>query len=458
MVKYLKIKINKLQLCFGIIFVMIGIVSPFLINVANFKIYDTLYLSIDNSDHAALIVAAFKLVILNSLRALPNYLSVFLIAESVEMKVKGISRKWISASLGLIIIPLTYALIGYIYKVKYHLGVPVVILLLSILLIEKIDFITIHISKKSLIVILLLLGVQWLDIIPIFSQYGFGSGEMSMEVKRVASFINGNESLTLAALVFFSIFVSNALLLYKILKDQNEIMVAAQENERVEKELAEMRISSLEARTFQEIQSLVHDLKTPLTSIQALVSLSEMMVEDKKVKNYMNKISGSVDILSGMISEILYENKRNPISTKKIFEQISSQLSTYRLIDKVKFENKCPDKLLLVNNIRFSRAIINTLDNSFDAIDDETGEITLTVSSNSPYVIIKIEDNGKGIKNTDMNKVWERGFSTKSSSGIGLQFVKNIINSHDGTIRIISRYDVGTTITITLPEVILDEY
>ncbi len=457
MMNNIAVKVDKKNLLLGILLVLLGIMAPWIINIKNFKIYDLLYSSIENSDKGALIIAAFKLVILNSLRALPNYLAVFIIAESIEISVSGKAIKWLSGVLGVVIIPIAYILIRLLYQIKYHLGMPAYIVIISIIFIEKLGFTTIGLFKKSLIMILLLLGVQWMDIIPELSRFGFGRGEISSDVKMVAALIDGSDALTFSAIIFFLIFTMNAILIYKILKDQDDLIIAAEENKRVEKELSETRLNALEARTSQEIQNLVHDLKSPLTSIQALVSVSELMINDEKIKGYLSKISNSVDQLNVMISEILYEDKKSVISVEALFELIFSQISSYRHADKIKYINECPDKLLLVNKIRLSRAIINSIDNSFDAIDEENGKIYLKITNEKSNVIIEIEDNGVGIDNNSIKKVWERGFSTKFSSGIGLKFMQSVINNHNGEITINSKVNEGTQITISLPEVIYNE-
>lgn len=457
MINRFSYRIDKNRLLIGMLLVFIGILSPYLINVKNIGIYDTLFLCLDTSNPVFLIYATFKLVILNCLRALPNYLSVFMIAEAIEIQYEKKTISWLSALLGLFIIPIAYFIIGMLFEVKYHLGAPAFILIISIVLIEKNGFMTIGIFKKSLIMILLLLGVQWLDIMPLLTKHGFGSGEMSMEIKRVAEFLNSSDTLTLVSFVFFVIFIIFTYLIFKLLKDQNELMLAVEENKRVEKELAEIRMQTLEARTSQEIQSLVHDLKTPLTSIQALVSVSEMMVVDDKIGCYLSKINKSVDQLSLMISEILFEDKKRPITTDELFEDIFSHISTSTYADKIIFSNNCSNRLLSVNKIRFSRAIINTLNNSFDAIDPERGVIEIKILEGDCSIGIIVSDNGIGIKEKDVDRVWQKGFSTKRSSGIGLQFVKNVIENHDGNIKIKSKYNVGTIITIFMPEVIRNE-
>ncbi|MCT4606523.1 MAG: HAMP domain-containing histidine kinase [Marinisporobacter sp.] len=457
MMSKISFEIDKKNLIQGMLLVGVGIIAPCIIHVKNFKIYQLLYASIENSDKGALIIAAFKLVILNSLRALPNYMATFIMIEGIKIYVGERRIKWLSGFLGVVIIPTVYMLIRVINQIKYHLGAPAFMIIILIIFIEKLDLKRVGLFKKSFIIILLLLGVQWMDIIPGLSRFGFGRGEISKDVKNIATFIDGRDALTFAAIAFFVIFTMNALLIYKILKDENELIDAIEENKRVEKELAETRLQALEARTSQEIQNLVHDLKTPLMSIQTLVSVMELMINNQQIQRYLSKINISVDKLNAMISEILYENNKSIICIEELFEIVLAQLSTHKHVDKIKFINECPHKKLLANKIRLSRAIINSINNSFDAIDKEHGNIYLKVKGEKDRIIIDIEDDGIGIDKEVIENIWDRGFSTKISSGIGLKFMQDVINNHQGDITISSEVNKGTQLTISLPEVTYDE-
>jgi len=451
MLDRIRINIENNNLLVGFLLVLLGIAAPLIINVDNFGILPLLESSILNSDSGDLLLAAFKLVILNSLRALPHYLGAFIIAESIIITLNGSITYWLRGFVALIIIPSVYKIIFWIYNISYDFGVPAFIAVFSIILIEYLNFSNISLLKKSLIVVLLLLGVQWMDIIPFLSTYGFGRGEISSDIKIIAGFIGSTQILTFASITFFFVFISIAFLISKLLSDEEKLIATMEINKEIEKGLAEARLKALEARTTQEIQSLVHDLKTPLTSIQALASVSQMMTEDEKIKLYLEKIVTSVDSVNVMISQILYENSKEKIKTEELFEYAFSQLTSHKNKDNIKYNNRCKDKYIYINKIRFSRAIINIIYNALDAIDDK-GIVTITVSSHSKKIIITIEDNGIGIDEDNISKIWEMGFSTKNSTGLGLSFVKNVVQNHEGNMELYSTKNQGTKLIITLPE------
>ena len=108
-----------------------------------------------------------------------------------------------------------------------------------------------------------------------------------------------------------------------------------------------------------------------------------------------------------------------------------------------------------VNLIRFSRALINLIENSFYAVDKESGRISLRIfgleEQGSACVCFEVSDNGVGIARELLSQVWGEGFSTRNSHGLGLRFVQKVVEQSRGTITIASTPEVGTQVRILLP-------
>lgn len=450
------IRYNKKSVIVGLILILLGLSAPFFLNVENFRVYDILFKSLEERDKSLLLVAGLYLVVLNGIRGLPHYLGALLISETLEISYKGNKIPFIKGIVAVMIIPIVYYLIEIVHNIKYDLGVPAFIVIIGIFFIEKMDFSKISFLKKALIIILLLLGVQWLDIIPQLCFLGLGRGETSQDLKSIAFFMGGDDILGFFSFIFFGLFTLTSILVTKLILDEQRIVMANEEKEKVQRELNESRLKALEARYYVELKNLVHDLKTPLTSIQALTSIIKLMEENPKIKVYLSKIEGSVDNLSGMISEILYENKKKPISVGDLFKNISSQISDFNMSKNIVYNINCEEKYLFANKIRLMRAIINLLDNSYNALKDENGEIKIIVYSKADKVYIDIRDNGIGIDEENISKVALRGVSLRESTGIGLSFVKDVVDKHEGVFIIKSRLDQGTLARIILEEVKYD--
>ncbi len=80
------------------------------------------------------------------------------------------------------------------------------------------------------------------------------------------------------------------------------------------------------------------------------------------------------------------------------------------------------------------------------------GRILVEISSNDHRITVHFDDEGQGIPPENMNKIWDPFFTTKEQgTGLGLGIVKNIIESHGGSIQIVNRPVVGARVTVELP-------
>ncbi len=109
---------------------------------------------------------------------------------------------------------------------------------------------------------------------------------------------------------------------------------------------------------------------------------------------------------------------------------------------------------ILIGKQEIRRCIMNLFSNSMDALG-ENGHITLTtkLSKNPETVKIDFSDNGSGIPDENLKKIFEAFFSSKGSqgTGLGLSMTKKLINEHGGDIRVKSAPEEGTTFNIILP-------
>jgi len=112
---------------------------------------------------------------------------------------------------------------------------------------------------------------------------------------------------------------------------------------------------------------------------------------------------------------------------------------------------------IIVNKNQILEVFINLFVNALDAM--EIGD-SLTVQGliEQPshkkfnYLAVKIKDTGCGIKKENLPRIYERYFTTKETGiGLGLAVVERIISAHNGTLKVESVEDKGTTFTIYLP-------
>ncbi len=366
----------------GGLLVALGIVMPLIVSVESFRIYPTLVMAIRQQEKIYIIVAALKLVALNSIRCFPHYLGAFFLGESITLEQNGKPVGWSRAVIVCTVIPMVYLMIGWYSGIHYDFGGPAVLLIVLLIMLEKADFSLVNLSKKALMIIMLVAAFQFLDVMPSLAGFPFGRGESSSDIKLMSNFLQADGILQSAALLFFAILLSEGIMLWKLVMDENNIRALNEIKEQNEHMLNEKRMRMLESRTYTELQYLVHDLKTPLTSVQALVGVVKLGCRDDRRQDYeyLSKIESSVERMSTMISEILNENQYTTTTTEHVLSVLLAQISIAEYAPMVMTSNEAPKLVVTVNEIRFVRALVNLLENSFCAVDKTNGIIQLEIS------------------------------------------------------------------------------
>lgn len=450
---------NKKKFFGGCLLVLLGICMPYFLTINTLMIPEQTLAAIVTQDKMELCMAAVKLAALNAVRAFPHSIGAYIISESIEVDSNYKIIKWLKSAIVCVIIPPAYFLISRIHHIRYDFGVPAFALIILLIILGKRDYNYVSLWKKVTLVMVFMTALQFLDIMPAMSRFPIGRGEMSKDVKVVAEFLEMEHSLDIMSMIFFFGLMFMALLLFLLIRDEDNLRAMSDLKEQNERMLMETRLRVLENRTYLEMRHLVHDLKSPLTSAQALVGVVRMSLggeEHKKESGYLARVEAAIDKMSRMISEILYEDQQNRISTDEILDSVLAQISVSEFSRFVCADNQAIDKHLSVNKIRFSRALVNLLENSFYALPSEGGRIDFIIdvveSEGEEKIRFSIRDNGRGIEEKTLERIWESGFSTRSSHGLGLSFVKKVVMDSGGTIHAHSTMGTGTEIELLVPE------
>ena len=457
MPKQLSIKIHKPTLFIGIALMFFSLFMPSFLTIDTFHITEDLVNSIRTSQPVLLMNVALQLVILNVLRSLGHYCGAFLIAESIIITDKSRFKMLLKALIVCVIIPPVYFIVEQLYDIHYDFGVPALALLCLLTLISQANYNLVSIMKKVLMVTSFIAAMQFLDVMPTLNNLPFGRGETSREVKMIAAFFEIEDTLNFFALVFFLLFFFVGVLLFFLIRDENKLRLISELKEQNERMIMESRMRALENRTTMELRHLVHDLKSPLASAQVLVGVLKVSAQaNNKTLEYFDHIENSIDRMSNMISEILYENHFSLLTTKEIISSVLSQISISQYSSLVQVINNIPEQLLHVNKIRIVRALVNLIENSFYAVDSEKGKIVVALEDHQidqqQFVKISVSDNGKGMTEEEIESAWISGYSTRDSHGLGLAFVKQVITNAGGTVAIQSTVNTGTTVVLILPK------
>ncbi|MFC0524307.1 ATP-binding protein [Pontibacillus salicampi] len=394
-----------------------------------------------NPDGSTLMMTAFSLVFLNTLRALPHYIGALLLGHELAFKLQ---KRWLKVAVPLFVIPIVYFVINLYNSLDYHFGGTAMLLLVSTVLIQYLAKGRLRPVFKSFVLTQLLFGLQWLDTVTYLSSYGFGGGPLSTQVKDSAEALSFQGTLSFYSLVLCIIFVVNALVLAIYLS-------VSEKTSLIEKDLTIARGEMIESRSGREALHLVHDLKTPLALIEGLNSLIQLKSKDQEILDYTDKISDSIQSTSNMVSEILYKERKNWTTVKRLIEYVRANKLSYDDIS-FHFQLEANEQTeIYINKIRMTRAIINLIDNACDAVM-ETAEAHITIHTfeDQQGIWLGVEDNGKGMTKGEQKNIFNPGYSTKSHPGVGLTFVKNVVEEHEASLHIQSSKQKGTTFWILL--------
>ena len=212
----------------------------------------------------------------------------------------------------------------------------------------------------------------------------------------------------------------------------------------------------------QFVYSISHDL-APLLSIQGLLGLIQFDTWDAGNQEFLNLIAESTKRLDHTILEILNYSRNarmdislQPFNLKESIRDILIDLSSLRLGVETSFEWEGSD-VVKQDEVRVGVLLKNILANAIKYSKGEAGEafVKVNVYVNDEGFKIVISDNGEGIEEVHLEKVFDMFYRATNSSpgtGLGLYISKEITDKLGGTISIASSRGVGTEVTITLPQ------
>jgi len=238
-------------------------------------------------------------------------------------------------------------------------------------------------------------------------------------------------------------------------------------NNRLLKELAQKeRLASLG----QASAEFVHDLGNPLTIVWGYVQLLAKKLEQSEKEN------GSANPTSAKELNIIEQNVRlcrelltmwqsygsveasphKPISVTQIVREVVKGVGPMAAQSGVELQcDICDDPgTLLGDPVQIMRAIQNVIINALQASTEKKGSVVVSCTRKDFYVDVRVEDTGYGIAPEQMAKIFEPYFTTKlgkSGTGLGLYITKKVVEDHNGSIKVDSTPQVGTTFTIRLP-------
>lgn len=226
-----------------------------------------------------------------------------------------------------------------------------------------------------------------------------------------------------------------------------------------------------EEKNRELVSNISHDLKTPITAIKGYAEgiLDGICNTPEKTTKYVRTIYNKAVDMDRLINELTtysnVDNDRIPykflrISITDYFNDCIEEIGLDLEQRGIEYTYTCmvsPDTLVIADPEQLKKVINNIISNSIKYIDKPQGKIDIRLLDQNDSVMVEIEDNGRGIAQQDLPKIFERFYRTDSSrnsaqggSGIGLSIVKKIIEDHGGYIWATSKEGESTCMHFVL--------
>ncbi len=229
---------------------------------------------------------------------------------------------------------------------------------------------------------------------------------------------------------------------------------------------------SSEKNNIDLLKSTAHDLNNIFTSILNSVELLKIKIKDENlfqlVRNIENNSIRASEIIDGLLlSDSDKQQLKSQFGIEKLFYDLELTIRKLFGADtsiEVNIEKNISDIYGIYSEL--FRVFLNLCVNAKEASGNNSKIIISAANFNSTnshipqklniknWVLITISDNGHGISEENIQRIFDNGFSTKNgkkTSGLGLAIVKKIIDEHEGIIEVDSVLEQGTTFNIYLP-------
>ena len=250
-------------------------------------------------------------------------------------------------------------------------------------------------------------------------------------------------------------------------------MIDVTDSTRIEAALRERATALEEADRVKTdfVANVSYELRTPLTSIGGF---SEMLAAgfagklSDKARDYVSAILESVARLSKLIDDVLDLTTGEARGSELEIERIdvaglcrtamdTAQARASEKLQKLTAEIAPSAGFVFADARRLRESIEHVLNNAI-AYTDRKGRIALVAEGDDAEAVIRISDNGSGISEKDLPRVFnrfesvvEKGLRGEAALGLGLPLTRQFIEAHGGTVEIASKKGKGTTVTLRIP-------
>ena len=208
------------------------------------------------------------------------------------------------------------------------------------------------------------------------------------------------------------------------------------------------------------LRTLAHEVRNPLTNINLSVEQLKPELNSEDANIYLDIIARNCGRIDTLISELLDLSRPAEISLQRsglqeIIDSTLSAASDRISLKNIRLERAYPDRpaFVMADREKLKIALLNIVINAVEAVPSQSGVITISIRQEAPHYKVFINDNGGGIPEENISRIFEPYFTSKTNGfGLGLAATWNILQSHRAGIDVNSQLGEGTSFMLTFEE------
>lgn len=224
------------------------------------------------------------------------------------------------------------------------------------------------------------------------------------------------------------------------------------------------------------INNMTHELKTPISSIglsSEMIMRSEVLNDPDKIQRYASLIYKENKRLENQVERVLRIAKLDKSEIELSLEPFDLQEYFQELKDNFEFNQEgrpvqvnmdlaLDNPIVTADPVHLSNVFYNLVDNAIKYCK-KSPVIHIQARADKNFIIVSVEDNGIGIKRENLKMIFDKFYRVPTGNlhdvkgfGLGLYYVKTIVEKHGGSINAKSTLGEGTTFTVKIPKSVID--
>ena len=252
------------------------------------------------------------------------------------------------------------------------------------------------------------------------------------------------------------------------LRDNDELAIEDLREKAGELADAYQQLAELDVARREFLTTIAHELRTPLTSANGFLQMVQMgMLQGDSLDQALDSIAGNIKRIIGLTNDILFLQEMDLIFSD--FEGIDLAELFKRLIEEYR---EMADQMgvnirLVIDGVQ--PTVVGdekSIERTFRALLDNAikfslngGDVLVHISVDRPDVLVSIQDEGIGISEENLPRIFERFWRTEEHNGhlfggigLGLAIAKQVVEQHGGEIFVESKPDKGSSFKVTMPQ------